>query len=64
MTRLRDQLSLISSAAEINTLADSVPDTGDVYFVTAFNGLLAPYWDPNAGGLLIGEEAPGGVYNA
>lgn len=58
ITRLRDQMGLISSAAEINTKASSTEDTGGVYFVTAFNGLLAPYWDPGAGGLLIGKGAP------
>ena len=47
-------MKMVSSAAEVNTLADSVPDTGGVYFVTAFSGLLAPYWDPGAAGLLIG----------
>ena len=47
-------MSLVSTAAEVNTLAQSVPDTGGVYFVTAFSGLLAPYWDPGAAGLLIG----------
>jgi len=47
-------MGLISSASEVNTLAEAVPDTGGVYFVTAFTGLLAPYWDPNATGLLIG----------
>ena len=51
---LRDTMSLVSTAAEVNTLAASVPDTGGVYFVTAFSGLLAPYWDPGAAGLLIG----------
>jgi len=47
-------MCLISSAAEVNTLAEKEPDTGGVYFVTAFSGLLAPYWDPGAAGLLIG----------
>ncbi|KAI0793771.1 glycerol kinase [Fomes fomentarius] len=51
---LRDTMSLVSTAGEVNTLAQSVPDTGGVYFVTAFSGLLAPYWDPGAAGLLIG----------
>lgn len=51
---LRDQMKIISSAAEINSLAAQEPDTGGVYFVTAFSGLLAPYWDPGAAGLLIG----------
>lgn len=47
-------MSLVTTAAEVNTLAESVPGTGGVYFVTAFSGLLAPYWDPGAGGLIIG----------
>ncbi|EAU90324.2 glycerol kinase [Coprinopsis cinerea okayama7 len=51
---LRDSMSLVSSASEVNTLAAREPDTGGVYFVTAFSGLLAPYWDPGAGGMLIG----------
>ncbi|KAI0675939.1 glycerol kinase [Trametes maxima] len=54
---LRDSMSLVSSASEVNTLAESVPGTGGVYFVTAFSGLLAPYWDPGAAGLLIGLSA-------
>ena len=54
--RLRDQMGLISSAPEINTLAAKADTTGGLYFVTAFNGLLAPYWDPSAGGLLIGAS--------
>lgn len=45
---------MVSSADQVNTLAASVPNTGGVYFVTAFSGLLAPYWDPGAAGLLIG----------
>ncbi|KAL4263737.1 FGGY kinase family protein [Pleurotus pulmonarius] len=51
---LRDGMSLISSAGEVNDLAAKEPNTGGVYFVTAFSGLLAPYWDPGAAGLLIG----------
>ncbi|KAJ8518551.1 hypothetical protein ONZ45_g4383 [Pleurotus djamor] len=51
---LRDGMSLISSAAEVNDLAAKEVNTGGVYFVTAFSGLLAPYWDPGAAGLLIG----------
>ena len=47
-------MSIIQSAAEINTLAAKEEDTGGVYFVTAFSGLFAPYWDPAATGLLIG----------
>jgi len=47
-------MKMIKSADEINTLARSVPSTSGVYFVTAFSGLLAPYWDPGATGLLVG----------
>ena len=45
---------MIKSSADINALASSVNTTGGVYFVTAFSGLLAPYWDPAATGMLIG----------
>ncbi|KAF8637580.1 hypothetical protein AX17_002649 [Amanita inopinata Kibby_2008] len=51
---LRDTMKIISSAAEVNDLADREPTTGGLYFVTAFSGLLAPYWDPGAAGILIG----------
>ncbi|TRM60809.1 hypothetical protein BD626DRAFT_571515 [Schizophyllum amplum] len=51
---LRDSMGLIDTSADVNTLAARVPDTGGLYFVTAFSGLLAPYWDASAGGLLIG----------
>ncbi|KAF8333443.1 uncharacterized protein EI90DRAFT_3015345 [Cantharellus anzutake] len=51
---LRDQMGLIGSAQEINILAEKEKTSGGVYFVTAFGGLLAPYWDTSAGGLLIG----------
>ncbi len=51
---LRDGLGLVSSAAETEDLAASVPDTGGVYLVPAFVGLGAPYWDPYARGLLVG----------
>jgi len=47
-------MRIIESAADVNTLAAREKDTGGVYFVTAFSGLLAPYWDPGAAGLLIG----------
>lgn len=50
----RDQLKLIQSSSEIDVLASSVPDTGGVYFVPAFTGLGAPYWDPHARGTLLG----------
>ena len=51
---LRDGLGLIASAAEIEALAASVPDTDGVYFVPAFTGLGAPHWDPLARGTICG----------
>ena len=51
---LRDQLGLISDAAEIEALANSVKDNGGVYFVPAFSGLFAPYWRPDARGVVVG----------
>jgi len=47
-------MKMIKTADEINTLARSVTSTSGVYFVTAFSGLLAPYWGPGATGLLVG----------
>ncbi len=51
---MRDQLGLISNAAESEALARSVEDTGGVYLVPAFTGLGAPYWDPEARGAIVG----------
>jgi glycerol kinase len=51
---LRDGLGIISSAEEIEGLAKQCNDSGDVYFVPAFTGLGAPYWDANARGALLG----------
>ena len=51
---LRDGLGLIAHAAEIETLAAGVPNTGGVYFVPAFVGLGAPYWDAYARGTIVG----------
>ncbi len=51
---LRDEMGLISSSAESETLARSVPDTGGVSFVPAFVGLGAPYWDPGCRGMIYG----------
>jgi glycerol kinase len=51
---LSDNLFLISSSAEIETLARSVPDTGGIYIVPAFSGLYAPYWKENARGVIAG----------
>ena len=51
---LRDGLGLVEHASEIEELARSVPDSGDVYLVPAFVGLGAPHWDPHARGVLVG----------
>jgi len=51
---LRDELHLVSSAAETAELARSVKDTGGVYLVPAFVGLGAPYWDERARGTIVG----------
>jgi glycerol kinase len=51
---LRDGIQIIESAAETEAMAQSVPDTGGVYFVPAFVGLAAPYWDQYARGMMIG----------
>ena len=51
---LRDELHLISSAAETEELCREVTDTCGVYLVPAFVGLGAPYWDPYARGILTG----------
>jgi glycerol kinase len=51
---LRDGLGLIDDASEIGPLAESVPDTGGVYFVPAFTGLGSPWWDPHARGTIVG----------
>jgi glycerol kinase len=51
---LRDGLGVIKTSAEVEQLALSVPDTGGVYFVPAFAGLGAPYWDPEARGTIVG----------
>jgi len=51
---LRDNLQIISTAAEVETLAKSVPDNGGAYFVPAFSGLFAPYWRPDARGVVVG----------
>ncbi|HVL74687.1 MAG TPA: glycerol kinase GlpK [Noviherbaspirillum sp.] len=51
---LRDGLGIIRESAEVEALATSVPDTGGVFFVPAFSGLGAPYWDAYARGTLVG----------
>ena len=57
---LRDQLQLISDAAESEALARSVPDSGGVYLVPAFVGLSAPYWRPEARALITGLSPSSG----
>ncbi len=51
---LRDGLQVIGSAAEVESLASSVPDSGGVVFVPALTGLGAPHWDPDARGAIFG----------
>jgi glycerol kinase len=51
---LRDNLGLIRASADVEALAASVPDNGDVYFVPAFSGLYAPYWRGDARGVIAG----------
>ena len=51
---LRDGLGIVASSREADALARSVPDSGGVWFVPAFAGLGAPYWDPYARGVIIG----------
>jgi glycerol kinase len=51
---LRDQLGIITNAAETENLASSVTDTAGVYFVPAFSGLFAPYWRSDARGVIVG----------
>ncbi len=51
---LRDNLGLISSASEVEALAQTVDDNGGIYFVPAFSGLYAPYWRDGARGVIAG----------
>ncbi|HCT37827.1 MAG TPA: glycerol kinase, partial [Firmicutes bacterium] len=51
---LRDGLRIITSAADSEFIAKEVPDSGGVYFVPAFVGLGAPYWDADARGTIVG----------
>jgi glycerol kinase len=51
---LRDELQIIRTSAEVEALAESVPDSGGVVLVPAFSGLGAPYWDQYARGALMG----------
>jgi len=51
---LRDNLGLIQKSSEVEALAQTVVDNGDVYFVPAFSGLYAPYWKDSARGVIAG----------
>jgi glycerol kinase len=51
---LRDQLGIISGAAQSEALARQVDDNGGMYFVPAFSGLFAPYWRSDARGAIVG----------
>ena len=51
---LRDELKIIEKASDTEMIALSVPDTNGIYFVPAFVGLGAPYWDPYARGIITG----------
>ena len=51
---LRDNLGIIQTSEEVETLAATVEDNGGAYFVPAFSGLFAPYWRPDARGALVG----------
>jgi glycerol kinase len=51
---LRDNLGMIQTSVEIEALATTVEDNGGVYFVPAFSGMYAPYWNERARGLIVG----------
>ena len=51
---LRDQLGIITTAGDVEALANTVPDNGGAYFVPAFSGLFAPYWRSDARGAIVG----------
>ena len=51
---LRDNLGIVQTSGEVETLAKTVPDNGGIYFVPAFSGLYAPYWKANARGAIVG----------
>jgi glycerol kinase len=51
---VRDNLGLIENSSDIEPLARTVKDNGDVYFVPAFSGLYAPYWKDGARGVITG----------
>ncbi len=51
---LRDNLGMIQTSDQIETLARTVDDNGGVYFVPAFSGMFAPYWNDRARGIIVG----------
>jgi glycerol kinase len=51
---MRDNLQMIEKSSDIEPLARTVQDNGDIYFVPAFSGLYAPYWRSDARGVLVG----------
>ena len=53
---MRDNMKFIAQSPDIEGLARSAPSSSGVFFVPAFTGLGAPYWDPNASGLIIGLQ--------
>lgn len=64
---LRDSLGLVRESADIEALANTVPDSGGVTIVPAFTGLGAPHWDPHARGAILGltrGTAPGHLARA
>ena len=54
---LRDNLGFFESSRQIEDLAATVPDSGGIYFVPAFSGLYAPYWEERARGVAVGMTA-------
>lgn len=52
MTWLKNNMKMVSHVADIEKLAEQVPTTDNVFFVPAFQGLYAPYWEPKARGLV------------
>ena len=64
---LRDNMRMIGSSAEVESLAAGVDDSGGVVFVPAFVGLGAPHWDPHAGAMIVGlrrDTKPGHIARA
>lgn len=60
---LRDEMKLITSSSECENKAKKVKDNGGVYFVPAFSGLGAPFWDTKATGTIVGLTAGTGKYH-